>query len=181
MKLKTCKQCKAEFKPHRSMQSVCSIKCAKMKARADFVIKQSKADAKRLRERKAKLKTLGEHKKELQVIFNQYIRLRDTGQPCISCQRHHQGQIHAGHYRTVGSAPHLRFEPANCHAQCAPCNNHLSGNLIEYRKNLINKIGIEMVEAIESDQTTRKYSIDDIIEMKAHYRQLCRELKAKAA
>lgn len=85
---------------------------------------------------------------EAQKAFNKYIRLRDAKEPCISCQRHHSGQYHAGHYKTVGARSDLRFHEDNCHKQCAPCNNHLSGNIGEYIGNLINKIGQKRFDAL---------------------------------
>lgn len=148
-------------------------------------------DKKRLREaqrareehKKAKerVKTRGEWLREAQAEFNKYIRLRDHGEPCISCQRHHQGQYHAGHYRTVGSSPELRFEELNVMKQCQPCNNHLSGNLVEYRKNLIKKIGLDKVEWLEGPHDPKHYTIDDIKEIKDKYKKLARDLEKEIA
>ena len=100
--------------------------------------------------------------RKAQTQFNKYIRTRDAGQPCISCQRVMTGQIHAGHYRSVGAHPELRFEPLNCHAQCAQCNNWRSGNLTEYRANLINKIGRDKVDWLEGPHEGSRLSIDDL-------------------
>ena len=50
----------------------------------------------------------------------------------------------------------------NCNKQCAPCNNHLSGNLINYRINLVKLIGVEKVEALENDNTGKTYSVEDL-------------------
>uniref|UniRef100_UPI003BA9729B recombination protein NinG n=1 Tax=Ningiella ruwaisensis TaxID=2364274 RepID=UPI003BA9729B len=176
--MKTCKVCKTKFNPsYTSMQKVCSQVCALALSRQE----RSKAERKRLKERKEKLKTLTNIIAELQPIFNEFIRLRDKDEPCISCQRFHQGQIHAGHYLTRGARPNLRFDENNVHAQCSACNNHLSGNLINYRINLINKIGLEEVERLENDHEPRHYTKKDIAEMKAHYRKLIRELKKDAA
>ena len=61
------------------------------------------------KERKAKLKSRSEWLKEAQAVFNKFIRLRDKDQPCISCGRYHQGQYHAGHYRSVGLALNCDF------------------------------------------------------------------------
>jgi hypothetical protein len=82
------------------------------------------------------------------------------------------GQIHAGHYRSVGAHPELRFEPDNCHAQCAQCNNFKSGNLTEYRANLIKKIGLQRVEWLEGPQEKRKFSIEELKELLTHYKGL---------
>jgi len=173
-----CKSCKKSFTQFNSLQVVCSPTCALAVAKISTA-KRKKAETKN---RLENLKTLGTHKKELQAIFNKWIRLTDKDQPCISCQRHHKGQYHAGHYRSVGSCAELRFEPDNVHKQCSACNNHLSGNLIDYRINLIKKIGLARVEWIEGPHEIKHYTIDDIKKLKVVYRAKIREIeKSKAA
>ena len=179
---KACRHCEAAFTATRPMQHACGVDCAIAIARA----KREKAEsnqAKRERVAKraekaaarAKLKTRGDYLKECQQAFNAWVRERDHAEPCISCQRHHAGQYQAGHYLTVGAHPELRFEPDNCHKQCAPCNNHLSGNLIEYRKGLMAKIGQERVEWLEGPHEPKKYGIDDLKAMTGQYRVAARQ------
>ena len=132
-----------------------------------------------IKARKQALKSLGTLHKEAQPEFNKYIRLRDKGQPCISCQRHHTGQNHAGHFLSIGSSPELRYAESNVHLQCSVCNNHLSGNQLLYRVNLINKIGIKAVELLEGPQEPQRYRRDDIIAIKAKYKALAKELTIK--
>ena len=172
IKKKLCKVCKELYQPIRPLQSVCSPNCAWDHARTVRV----KAERKETKELKVKLKTKAEWLKEAQAIFNQFIRLRDKDAPCISCQRHHTGQYHAGHYKTTGSHPELRFNEFNVHKQCAPCNNHLSGNIINYRLNLVKKIGLDEVEWLESNHTANKYTIDDIKALKVLYKQKIKAL-----
>jgi len=184
LKPKKCAACKTVFTPQRSMQKVCGPKCAadwSAKVAAQKAARANREERKSIREALEKAKTRGTHLKELQAAFNQWIRLRDAGLPCISCGRHHQGQLHAGHYRSVGSCPELRFEPDNCHLQCQPCNVHLSANLIPYRANLIKKIGLARVEWIEGHHEPKKYTLTEILEMKAFYRAEVRRLKKEAA
>lgn len=173
MRKKKCKNCKEWFEPERQFQNCCTIRCAIEYAREQGAKKKKKE----LRER-----VLGNDKKHqtqlAQKAFNQFIRLRDADEPCISCQRHHKGQYHAGHYRSVGSAPNLRFNELNVNKQCSACNNYKSGNIGEYRINLIKKIGIEAVERLEADHTPKKYTIEEIINIKKYYREKCRELEA---
>ncbi|WCM21384.1 recombination protein NinG [Paraburkholderia bryophila] len=162
------------------MQKVCSPACAAAHAKklsAQKSERANRAERKSLREALEKAKTRGTHLKELQAAFNQWIRLRDAGQPCIACERHHQGQNHAGHYRSVGSCPELRFEPDNVHLTCQPCNVHLSGNLIQMRIGMIKKIGLARVEWLESAHEPKKYTLAEILEMKAHFRAEVRRLK----
>ena len=173
MKIKKCKFCGDEYEPRNSMQSVCSPDCAyrlveqkNIKKAAKAIKDKERELRKHLKESKERLKTKGQLAKEAQAAFNKYVRLRDKDLPCISCGRHHQGQYHAGHYRSVGSSPHLRFNLWNNHKQCSACNNHLSGNLINYRMNLIKKIGQEKVDWIESANFSNKYTIENLKRLK---------------
>ena len=172
IKKKLCKVCKELYQPIRPLQSVCSPNCAWDHAKTV----REKAERKETKELKVKLKTKAEWLKEAQAIFNQFIRLRDKDAPCISCQRHHTGQYHAGHYKTTGAHPELRFNEFNVHKQCAPCNNHLSGNIINYRINLVKKIGLDEVEWLESNHTASKYTIEDIKALKTLYKQKIKAL-----
>ncbi|KVT92664.1 hypothetical protein WK60_13825 [Burkholderia ubonensis] len=184
LKPKKCPQCRGVFTPARSMQKVCGPLCAVSHAKKLAAQKAARArrdERKSLREKLEKAKTRGTHLRELQAAFNAWVRARDAGHACISCGRFHQGQWHAGHYRSVGSEPALRFEPDNVHLQCAPCNTHLSGNLIPYRANLIKKIGAERVEWLEGPHVPKKLTIAEIQEMKAFYRAEVRRLNKEAA
>ena len=173
MRNKKCKTCKQEFQPSRPLQSVCSPHCAYQLA----IQKREKAEKKAIAQKRSELKTRSEYMKEAQSAFNKYIRLRDAEQPCISCGRFHTGQYHAGHYRSVGSAPELRFDEQNVWKQCQPCNTHLSGNLINYRQRLINRIGVAAVERLEGKHEPKKYSVEELKEIKAKYTKLARELE----
>jgi hypothetical protein len=120
-------------------------------------------------EAKQKLKRRADYVREAQQAVNAYVRARDADLPCISCGRWHDGQWHAGHYLSTGARPNLRFDEQNIHKQCQPCNTHLSGNLVNYRRRLIEKIGIDAVEGIEADQSTRKWSVDDLVDIRRQY------------
>ncbi|MCM2493293.1 recombination protein NinG [Burkholderia glumae] len=184
LKPKKCTICKSVFTPIRSTERVCSVPCAiawSDRAKAKKAAQAQRAERKDLRERLEKAKTRGEHLRELQGAFNAWVRARDDGRTCISCRRRTKGQWHAGHYRSVGSEPALRFEPDNVHLQCARCNLHLSGNLIKYRINLIKKIGIERVEWLEGPHVPKKLTIAEIQDMKQFYRAEVRRMKREAA
>jgi len=137
---------------------VCQWKCA-----IEFANNQKiKKIKKEVKEAKLKIKSRSDWLKDTQIVFNKYIRLRDQDDGCISCGSKSASAYHAGHYRSIGSAGHLRFNEQNCHRQCAACNTHLSGNLIRYRLGLIRKIGILAVETLESNNDTIKLTIDEI-------------------
>jgi len=177
--------CRASFVPSRMGQAVCSPACAMIDApRHEPKARKALADIERkdIKVRKEKLKSRGDHMREAQQAFNEYIRTRDqaAGHLCISSGKPLDwsgNAVDAGHYRSVGSAPHLRFDERNCHAQSKQDNRFLSGNAVDYRIGLIARIGQEAVDALESDQSVRKYTVDEIKAIKAKYRAKTRELK----
>lgn len=185
VKQKTCKACGGKFRPSfNSTQVVCSPKCALAHAPANQQKARKAIDQRERREiqvRKEKLKSRADHLKEAQVVVNQYIRLRDADLPCVSCGRFHDGQWHAGHFRSAGGHPELRFEPLNIWRQCAPCNTHKSGDLVNYRAELVRRIGAEKVEWLEGPHEAKRYTIDDLKAIKAEYRAKIKQLKEAAA
>lgn len=186
LKSKKCRACPESFRPKNSMQVVCSPACGlalARKARERREAQMAKEDRRQNRERKQRLKTRGDYLREAQQAFNEFIRWRDriAGHPCISSGRPLDwagNAVDAGHYRSVGSAPHLRFDERNCHAQSKQDNRYLSGNAVDYRIGLIKRIGLEAVEAVEADQEPRRYTIDDLQQIAKEYRANTRELKA---
>jgi hypothetical protein len=166
--------------PFTSTAVVCGFKCAEEYAKRS----RDRREASLKRTERVKTKKAIEAiqpksywLKKAQTVFNKFIRMRDDNQACISCGRWHNGQYHAGHFRSVGSAPHLRFNELNCHRQCSVCNNHLSGNQLNYRKRLIAKIGIGAVEALEANQEPKNYTVDDIKQIIETYKAKCKDIE----
>lgn len=175
-----CKICGDYYVKFQSTQQVCSVKCAMVmgKRKAEEKRKkQAKADRLLQRQKLQALKSRGDWLKELQAVFNKFIRLRDKDLPCISCGRFHSGKYDAGHYKTVGGNPELRFNEDNCHSQCVPCNRHLHGNIVNYRVGLIERIGLERVEFLErKDHPPLKLTVDEIKELIRVYKAKVKEL-----
>lgn len=178
---KKCRVCRETFTPRKALQVVCSPSCALLHAKQKGERERKaldKIERKAIREAKEKIKPRAAYMKETQAAFNAYIRQRDQGQPCISCGTTADVQYAAGHFRTVGACPELRFEPLNVHRQCNKnCNLEKSGNLIEYRIRLVQKIGAEKVAWLEGPHAPKHYSIEDLKAIKAKYRALVRDLK----
>ncbi len=164
---KKCKVCGEKFTPtFTSFQKTCNAtQCLVAFGKTE----RTRINRKETRESK---RDRSYWMRRCQTEFNKYIRNRDKKDPCISCNRHHDGQYHAGHYKTVGGHPALRFEEDNCHKQCSVCNNYKSGNLSEYRSNLLIKIGLERVEWLEGPHDPVKYTIEDLQEMLSKYQSL---------
>lgn len=167
-----CHSCAIEFAREKSAKAA-ARQAAKRKADNSKVEKAAKAE---LSQRKMEVKPNGYWMKRAQSAFNAWVRARDYWQPCISCGRYHQGQNHAGHYRPAGSNPELRFEPDNCHKQCAPCNSHLSGNLTKYRQALMAKVGLERVEWLEGPHEPKRYRMDDYQAIESEYKAKLKEI-----
>lgn len=152
-------------------------------------IKKNKEDEKRqrmarveMRELRQRLETIPELTRKAQAVFNRFIRMRDKNKPCISCGKPNDGTANtfdAGHYRSVGSASHLRFNEKNVHAQCKHCNQYLSGNVVSYRRGLIERIGLKEVENLESDNAPRKWDKEELRELTRIYRQKLKELRER--
>lgn len=188
MRLKKCPECAEKYQPTRQLQPCCDkIECkasyairhveATRKRRRMQEMNVQRADRKVIKVKREAMKTRADWMREAERAVNTYVRTRDKSLPCISCGRFHEGQWHAGHYRSKGSAPHLRFDAErNIFRQCAPCNTYLSGNLINYRRGLIARIGIADVELLEADSTPRKYTIDELKAIKAKYTAMTKEL-----
>jgi len=195
-KLRKCavKACRREFLPGTPWQVICSnsLTCACAWAEQEAAKRQAAAarkakreaaeDRKQTRAQREALKTRSDYMKEAQHAFNRYVRLRDTGRPCICCGRPLEfvsigGGFDAGHYRSVGSAPHLRFNPDNCHGQAKQCNRYGAGRAVDYRIGLINRIGIARVEALEADTSSPKWSADDLKAIRDDYRAKAKQLE----
>jgi hypothetical protein len=183
--------CRASFVPAQPFQTWCSPDCAVTIIRQRQE-KQRKSFAQRERReiqvRKEKLKSRADHLREAQAAVNEYVRLRDAHLPCISCDSMPNdndlmtgSRWDAGHYRSVGACPELRFEPLNIHRQCVKCNRNLSGNAVEYRIRLVQRLGAETVAWLEGPHEPRKHTVEEIKTIKAEYRAKTRELKRAAA
>ena len=147
------------------------------RAQAKRVLMAAKVDKALTRAKRESLKSKAQHAKEAQTAFNAFVRERDADQPCISCGRWHTGQYHAGHYLSVGARPELRFTETNVHKQCAPCNTHLSGNAVLFRRGLVAKLGMELVEWLEGPHEPRRDTVDSLKAIKAHYTTLTKQLR----
>ena len=175
LKPKKCSICKETFQPRVSLQRVCSVTCSIAHSKN----LRCKAEKKEIIIRREKLKSRSDYVNDLQKIFNKYIRIRDSGKNCIACGKPYSGICHASHYLSVGAHPEKRFNENNVHGGCKKCNVFLHGNLINYRINLILKIGIEEVEKLENYSVCNKLTLEQIQMMISRYCKLIKEMKQK--
>ncbi|ELI8334418.1 TPA: recombination protein NinG [Yersinia enterocolitica] len=188
---RNCKVCKTRFKPETVYQWWCNEEHRIEYAVLVMKDKRSRDQASELKRRREKER---EEKKELKVrkinakpktywikqaqqAVNAFVRARDSSLPCVSCGTHSAAQWDAGHYRTTAAAPQFRFDPRQIHKQCSVCNQHKSGNIVPYRVELIKRIGIETVEAIENNHERRSYTVEELKGIRDYYRLELKQLK----
>jgi len=169
-----CKNCKDKFEPIRFNHKFC-LKDECIKAFVEEVkTRQWKTTKKRMKE---DLKTLQDWLKEAQTIFNKYVRLRDSGLNCISCDKPPKKK-NAGHYFSSGGHSNVRFDEDNVHLQCESCNTFLSGNLLNYQIGIQKKIGAQkLLELQERAHLTKKWTIEELKEIIETYKSKIKELE----
>lgn len=182
-----CRYCKNKVEADElssKVPQVCkSIDCIKKKydefkekihAKARVNLERERSKEKKTA--KEKLKTHKDYLKDLQKVFNEYIRKRDLGKPCISCDSM-TGKRDAGHMFTVGGNPELRFDEDNVHSQCVYCNQHQHGSVANYMLNLPKRIGQDRYDALlERRGRPNKLTTLEIKEKIKHYKEKIKEL-----
>ena len=179
MQTRRCKACRKKLPVDEVMivniNAFCNWECCIAYTKTDAARKVGEKMIRVERvENKDKLKTLRNRLSEAQIAFNAYIRMRDKWKPCVSCgtpptQFGRGGSRDASHYLARGSSKggsSRRFDWANVHSSCKKCNRFLSGNLVPYRVELIKRIGLERVEAIENTNKIKKWNKTDLKRIK---------------
>lgn len=193
--------CDVKFTP-KIGQKVCCWQCGL--AIADQPANQKKArmaieqrERREIQVRKESLRSYGSYVQEAEKSVRDYRRTFEIsiGSGCMSCGKSQEeivaaqgwktgGAFDAGHFLGKGARPELRLLEQNIWLQCKNCN---SGSYMHARKGhtvaegfrlgLIERIGLEAVEALEADHRPRKYTVDELKQITAHYRALLRDLK----
>lgn len=169
-----CKNCKQKFEPVRFNQKYClKDECIRV-----FVAETKEKQWKQTKTRmKNDLKTTSDWMKEAQKVFNKYIRERDKGLNCISCNKPPLKK-NCGHYYSQGGHSNVRFDEDNCHLQCEHCNTYLSGNLLNYQIGIEKRIGAEkLIELQGRAHLEKKWSVDELKELIKKYKKMYNELK----
>lgn len=179
-KQRTCKICREKFEPNPNL--FLPPTCGKSECMYEYAMKHlnKKATAVKKDNNKAKKEFKQSDRKFLlelaQKTVNTFIRMRD-GKYCISCGAKGDGRVyHAGHFKAQGGNSALRFDENNIHVQCYRCNVELSSNQSGYRPALIDKIGIEEVERLETTKNTKLWTVEELQEIIKIYKAKIKEL-----
>ena len=122
------------------------------------------------REHKENTKLKAAHQ-NTKIQVHSFVRDRDKGLPCISCDAPHNDSFQAGHFYKSETFTTLKYHLDNIHGQCVRCNIFLSGNFDNYALRLAKRIGEEkyrqLAELAEIDkQTAKTWDIDRLKEIR---------------
>ena len=181
MRTRSCQNpdCKKPFIPVRMGQrACCPWPCAIVVGKMDDAKKQRKED----QIRREKLKRRADYIAEAQTACNAYIRYRDRFETCICCGNLFEpdkpgGSMDAGHYLSRSLAPHLRFDERNIFGQRKNCNRPGGTTRAAFRAGVVRRIGLAAVEMLEADQSSPKWTITELIEIRDGYKAKLRALK----
>ena len=163
-----CKNCKDQFEPVKFLQKYCfKPECVKVWVETE----NSKQWTKKKIQMKADLTTLSDYLKITQQVVNKYIRLRDEGLNCISCDKPPLKK-NAGHYYSQGGHSAIRFDEDNIHLQCEHCNTFLSGNLLNYQIGIEKRIGGEKLMQLQAKaHDIKKWTKEELKEIIEIYKK----------
>lgn len=170
-----CKYCKEQFEKVAPKQRVCmSDECLK---RFSDEVKQKEWAIKK-KALKEELQTVSDLTKIAQKYCNDFIRLRDKDEQCISCDKQLKGKFDSGHYFNT-SYSNVRFNEFNIHGQCVNCNKHKHGNLLEYQIGIEKRIGgVELFELHQQAHIKKSWNKDELNEIIYIYKKKIKEWKS---
>ena len=177
-RMRKCAICRTPFAARSMTHKACSTACAAAVAKQV----REKAERRELKARKEAIQPRKWWLAKTKTAMHAYIRARDEGKSCISCDTiliklgRVGGDYDAGHFRSVGSAKHMEFVENNIHGQCKHCNDYLTGNPAGYERGLLQRFGAEYVETLKSDNESRHLTIEDFQVIEAHYKAAIKRL-----
>jgi hypothetical protein len=117
---------------------------------------------------------------ETQRAFNELVRLLDADRPCIVHGMHlcgHESGWSAGHYLTVASHPHLRFDLRNCYKQCLRSNKgdakYLANNAsirTQFEYGIATMHGGDLLAWLKGHHPAKHYTCAELADMRADFR-----------
>lgn len=169
--MKPCEVCGKDFIESRMGQRVCGYRCAEKVPKLARKAVKAAARVERASDkvRAEKIKSRAKWETECRAIVQKIVKIRDRRDGCISCHLPATwgGQWHGSHFRAhggIGSA--VQFHLWNIHKSCSACNLHKSGNIIEYRPRLIEKIGQDRVDWLMNQNQVVKWGVPYYIKFK---------------
>jgi hypothetical protein len=140
--------------------------------------------------RKKRRSELQKKKAAAWTLFSRYIRLRDclattgtlTRGKCCTCDKIIEmgRDAHAGHF-IGGRLNAILFDERGVHLQCATDNMFRQGAGVDYYRFMLDKYGGSVIdELVALSKTTRRFTIDELDEMMASWRQSIEQYEEQA-
>lgn len=187
----TCPVCRNKYVIEREGQQVCNnIDCAMehlKRKKLEPIMAIYRPKPKRLTPDQIALRKSDKKyvKKQVKAFLHRWIKWRDRGLPCIACNKSManltEWEKHASHYRSDGGHSALRYDEDNIHLGCESCNTKNSGNLTNYRINLVHKIGTDRVNRLESEEAKKvtRRTLQELEALRDDYKARLKTLKIK--
>lgn len=128
-------------------------------------------------------KTHNELRKEADMEFSKYIRLRDANEygivKCCTCgkERYWTDQMDCGHF-VKRNHEATRFDEKNCNTQCRECNSYQNGKEAEHKEYIDNKYGKGTADKLRlKGRKTKIRKKIEYITIKEHYKILRKKLE----
>lgn len=181
--VKRCKACRGAFTPASAWQTHCRAEACAQSALADATDKRLRREAKAHKAKLLDLEPLSYWEEKAQKAINRYVRARDHGLGCVSCDLPPSwgGQWHASHLRTVAAASSVRYHLWNIHKACSSCNNHKSGNVGEYLRRLPARMPQERIDWLYTQNQTVRRSREYLQRLAAVFNKKARRQEKRNA
>ena len=157
IKSNPCKLCSsvyhtAAFCPQKPRKVIKKSPIKVTRLNQNVILLESPAVYRPPKKRKStKTKTRSQLVRDLDKVFSQYIRVKDSIDGiavCVTCgDQKPWRQQQNGHYMSRGHYP-TRWDEDNCHVQCVACNMFRSGNYTEYSIYMINRYGADFLPVL---------------------------------
>jgi len=139
--------------------------------------------AARRKRRESKLQDLPHQIKLTQQAMNKMIRLLDADLPCVSCGRFKPHT--AGHFKTVGANPELRFYPVNIYGQCSGCNSGMqrynkgdnATTQTKFAAEIARRRGQDALDWLNGAHPAGNYTCDELADLRKILNAECRRLE----
>lgn len=145
-----CKEAGIDFKIPKALKKVRKINAE---------IERINLEIEKAIEKKKENKKLGYLLENTKNKCHEFIRLRDKGLPCISCNNPYNNDFQAGHFYKAELYSNLKFDENNINGQCRQCNLRKEGNESGYRVGIIKRFGAEHL--IKLDELAESYKKED--------------------
>lgn len=130
---------------------------------------------------KVKKTSVAKAKKKAWVAFSLWVRVKDADSEgyvkCVTCSvKRPYKDMQAGHF-IPGRNNAVLFSEDGVHPQDYQCNVGKKGNWPAYYEYMLRMYGQEVIdELLKQSNETRKYTLEDYIELEKHYKALVEEV-----